>query len=86
MLLVGLVPTPQTLQVIIPIVATAFAMLGGGAFWPLEIVSNDFILFLAELTPIKHGLTGMLGALQYNRNLGELIQPIGILLLMGIYL
>ncbi len=56
----------------------------GGAFWPLEIVSNDFILFLAELTPIKHGLTGMLGALQYNRNLGELIQPIGILLLMGI--
>lgn len=83
MLLVGLVPTPQTLQVIIPIVATAFAMLGG-AFWPLEIVSNDFILFLAELTPIKHGLTGMLGALQYNRNLGELIQPIGILLLMGI--
>lgn len=83
MLLVGLVPTPQSLQVIIPIVTTASAMLGG-AFWPLEVVSNDFILLLGEFVPIKHGLYGMLNALQYNSSIQDLLQPIGILLLMGI--
>jgi ABC-2 type transport system permease protein len=82
-LLVGLVPKPQSLQVIIPIVATAMAMLGG-AFWPLDVVSNDLILLLGEFMPIKHALYGIMDALQYNSSLGDLIQPIGILLLMGV--
>lgn len=83
MLLIGLVRTPQSLQVIIPIVTTAMAMLGG-AFWPLEIVSNRLLLFLSDLMPIKHGLYGMIDAIQLNLPISELLQPIGILLLMGI--
>lgn len=77
------VPSPQSLQVVIPIVATAMAMLGG-AFWPLEIVSNRVILFLSELMPLKHALHGIIDAIQYNFSISELLEPIGILLLMGI--
>lgn len=83
MLLIGLVKTPQSLQVVVPMVTTAMAMLGG-AFWPLEVVTNRFILFLSDLMPIKHGLYGMIDAILRNDSMNELLQPIGILLLMGI--
>lgn len=83
MLLIGLIKTPQSLVVVIPIVSTAMAMLGG-AFWPLEVVSNRVILLLSELMPIKHGLYGTLDAVIRNFSISELIQPISILLLMGI--
>lgn len=82
-LVAALTPTPQSLQVVIPIVATSMAMLGG-SFWPLEIVSNRILLFLAELTPIKHGTEGIMGAATRNLSISELIQPIGILILMGV--
>lgn len=59
------------------------AMLGG-AFWPIEIVSNRILLFLAELMPIKHAADGMIDAVVRNYSISELIQPIGILLLMGV--
>lgn len=79
----AIVPTPQSLQVVIPIVATAMAMLGG-AFWPLDIVTNRFILFLSDFMPIKHALHGIVDAIQYDLSVSELLQPIGILLLMGV--
>lgn len=81
--LAAVVPTPQSLQVMIPIVATGMAMLGG-AFWSLDIVSNRFILFLGELTPMKHAIEGIADAIQFNLPVSNLLEPIGILLLMGI--
>lgn len=81
--LAAAVPSPQSLQVVIPIVATAMAMIGG-AFWPLDIVTNRFILFLSEFMPLKHALHGIVDAIQYNLSVMELLQPIGILLLMGV--
>lgn len=81
--LAAAVPSTQSLQVVIPIVATAMAMLGG-AFWPLEAVTNRFILFLGELTPLKHALEGIVDAVQYNLPVADLLHPIGILLLMGV--
>ncbi|WP_161879395.1 ABC transporter permease [Alkalibacterium sp. MB6] len=83
MLLMGIVQTTQQLQVLIPIVATAQAMLGG-AFWPLEIVSNPILLFLSDLMPIKYGIQGMMGAVIQERSLTQLGEPIGALLLMGV--
>ncbi|MER2175568.1 MAG: ABC transporter permease [Carnobacterium sp.] len=83
MLVSALVPSPQSLQVVIPIVATSMAMLGG-AFWPIDIVSNQFLLFIAELMPIRHGLNGMIDAIYLGLPISEILQPIGILLLMGI--
>lgn len=85
MLLMGLVGSPQQLQVVIPIVATSMAMLGG-AFWPLEVVSNRILLFLAELMPIKYGIQGMMGAVLQDRTLSQLLEPIGALILTGIIL
>lgn len=82
-LVAALSPTVQSLQVIIPIIATSMAMLGG-AFWPLEIVSNRILLFLSDLMPIKHGAEGMIDAAMRNYTFSDLAQPIGILLLMGI--
>lgn len=81
--LAAAVPSPQSLQVVIPIVATAMAMIGG-VFWPLDIVTNRFILFLSEFMPLKHALHGIVDAIQYNLSVMELLQPIGILLLMGV--
>lgn len=83
MLVISLVKTPQQLQAVIPIVATGTAMLGG-AMWPIEIVSNSILLVLARLTPIFYGMDGLKDAILYNRGLGEILQPISILLLMGV--
>lgn len=83
MMIMGLVSSPQQLQVVIPIVTTSMAMIGG-AFWSLEVVSNPILLFLAELMPIKHGIYGMMGAVVQGMSVGELLEPIGALLLMGV--
>lgn len=83
LLIIGLVSSPQQLQVVIPIVVTSMAMVGG-AFWPLEVVSNPILLFLAELTPIKHGIQGMMGAVIQDRGVTELLEPVSALLLMGL--
>lgn len=83
LLIIGAVTSPQQLQVVIPIVTTSMAMIGG-AFWPLEVVNNRILLFLAELMPIKHGLQGMMGAVVQDRGITELLEPISALLLMGV--
>ncbi|SEN87465.1 ABC-2 type transport system permease protein [Amphibacillus marinus] len=83
MLVMGLVRSSQQLQAAIPIVATAMAMLGG-AFWPLEIVTNNILLFLARLVPIRYGLEALIRTIVYNDSLLDVIQPVSILLLMGV--
>lgn len=81
-LLVSIVPTPQALQVTVPIIMTAMAMLGG-AFWPIDLVENRFILFIGDLMPIKHGLESMVDVIVDGYTLTDILQPLGILLLMG---
>ena len=83
MLLISLVSSPQQLQSIIPIVSTAFAMLGG-AFWPVELVSNNFLLALSKVTPVYYGSQALKDAMLYNAGVGDLLEPISILLLMGV--
>lgn len=81
-LLVSMAPTPQSLQVTIPIVTTAMAMLGG-AFWPIDLVENRFLLFLGDLMPIKYGLESMVDVIIDGYTLTDILRPLGILLLMG---
>lgn len=83
MLVISIVKSPQQLQAIIPIVATSTAMLGG-AMWPLEIVSNKILLGLSRITPLFYGMRALKDAILYNRGLGEILEPISILLLMGV--
>lgn len=83
MLLISLVTSPQQLQSVIPIVSTAFAMLGG-AFWPIELVTNNFLLALSKITPIYYGAEALKEAMLYNAGVTDILQPISILLLMGV--
>lgn len=83
MLILSLVKSPQQLGAVIPIVGTGMAMIGG-AFWPLEIVSNRFMLLAARLTPIYYGMEALKGAVLYNKGVLDLLEPLAILLVMGI--
>lgn len=83
-LLVSISPSLTVLNASIPIVTVAMAMLGG-AFWPLDIVSNRFLLTLAEFIPIKHAMQGSMRALTGQLELGDLGQVILVLALMGVF-
>lgn len=83
MLIIALINSPQQLQAVIPIVSTAFAMLGG-AFWPLELVTNNFLIALAKITPIYYGIKALKDAMLYNARVIDILQPISMLLLMGV--
>ncbi|WP_078552335.1 ABC transporter permease [Bacillus alkalicellulosilyticus] len=83
MLIMGLVKRTQQLQAIVPIVANAMAMIGG-AYWPIEIVTNEWMLALSKGMPIYYGLDALKGATIYNLALPELLQPISIMLLFGV--
>lgn len=83
MLVMGLVRRSQQLQGVIPILAVAMAMLGG-AYWPVEIVTNDILVALSKGMPIYYGLEALKGAAIYNQGWDELLQPISIMLLFGV--
>jgi len=58
LLLSGVVKTHAQLASVTPVLLTSTSMLGG-CMWPLEIVNNRVLLFLAELTPQKWAVQGM---------------------------
>lgn len=77
MVLAGLVGNAAQMNIAIPIVAVSSAMIGG-AFWPIEIVTNPVMLALSRVLPLRPamdalkglayhgwGLTGVLGAVGY---------------------
>ncbi|CQR48414.1 ABC-2 family transporter protein [Paraliobacillus sp. PM-2] len=83
MLIVGIASTPQQLQAINPIVATGMAMLGG-AFWPIEAVSNPFMLAVSKGMPIFYGVEALKDTMMYNRGFDAILEPIAILVLFGV--
>ncbi|WP_096439979.1 ABC transporter permease [Alteribacter populi] len=83
MLLMGLVNSTQQLQAVIPIVSTAIAMLGG-AFWPIEVVTNEIMLALSKGVPMLYAIDALKGAAIYDRGLLELGEPLSIMLLFGV--
>ncbi|WP_208559987.1 ABC transporter permease [Marinilactibacillus kalidii] len=82
-LLTALVKTISSLQVIIPIVTTSMAMLGG-AFWPLQVVDNQFLRSVAEFMPIKQAIYGIVESFIQNKSFLDSMQPVGILLIMSL--
>lgn len=83
MLLIGLVRTTQQLQAVIPIVVTSMAMLGG-AFWPLEIVSNSFVFALSKGTPIYYGVQALHDASALGYGITGIAGHLSLLLLFGV--
>ncbi|MEH7382029.1 ABC transporter permease [Bacillus sp. JJ1533] len=83
--LVSVVKSTQQFNAIISLVSVSLSMLGG-AYWPLEIVSSEFLLMVSDIVPIKHGMEGLKAATIYGAPMSELFYPMSILTLMGVVL
>ncbi|PTL37313.1 ABC transporter permease [Alkalicoccus saliphilus] len=83
LLLVGIVRSPQQLQAVIPVTATAMAMLGG-AFWPVEIVTNDILTVLSRGMPIYYGMEALKGTALSGESLTDIAGLLTVLLLIGV--
>ncbi|HWR61573.1 MAG TPA: ABC transporter permease, partial [Clostridia bacterium] len=82
LLLSGVVKTHAQLSAVTPVVLTSTSMLGG-CMWPLEIVNNKLLLFLAELTPQKWAMQGMEGIAAKGMGFEAAVFPSIVLLAMG---
>jgi len=83
LLLSGVVKTHGQLASITPVVLTSTSMLGG-CMWPLEIVNNKLLLFLAELTPQKWAVQGMESIAAKGMGFEAAVFPTIVLLAMGV--
>lgn len=83
LLLSGIVKTHAQLSSITPVVLTSTSMLGG-CMWPLEIVNNKLLLFLAELTPQKWAMQGMESIASKGMGFEAAVFPTIVLLAMGV--
>lgn len=79
----GFIKTQAQLGTLAPIVLTSTSMIGG-CMWPLEIVNNKALLFLAELTPQKWAMQGIESISSKGMGFESAIMPTIILMLMGI--
>lgn len=57
--------TGEAANGLIPIVATSSAMIGG-AYWPLEIVTNPFLIALSKVVPMTYGMEALKGVAYYG--------------------
>lgn len=78
LLLAGLVQNVQQMQVVIPIVVVSSAMLGG-AYWPIEIVSNPVLLALSRAVPIRYALDALKGIVYHDYGFSQLAVPLALL-------
>jgi ABC-2 type transport system permease protein len=83
LLLSGLVKTHAQLSSVTPVLLTSTAMLGG-CMWPLDIVNNKALLFLAELTPQKWAIQGMEDIASGGMGFEAAVIPSLVLLGMGL--
>lgn len=83
LLLSGLVKTSAQLAAVTPVLLTSTSMLGG-CMWPLDIVSNKALLFLAELTPQKWAIQGMENIAARGMGFEAAMEPVLVLTVMGL--
>ncbi|MDD3706105.1 MAG: ABC transporter permease [Clostridiaceae bacterium] len=82
LMLSGVVKTHAQLSAVTPVVLTSTSMLGG-CMWPLEIVNNRALLFLAELTPQKWAMQGMESIVSKGMGFEAAVYPAIVLMVMG---
>ncbi len=83
LLLSGLVKTQAQLSSITPVLLTSTSMLGG-CMWPLDIVNNKILLFLAQLTPQKWAMQGMENIASKGMGFEAAVIPTLVLVAMGL--
>lgn len=76
------VKTQAQLGAMVPVILTSTSMLGG-CMWPLDIVNNRILLFLANLTPQKWALQGIESIAAHGAGFEAAVQPTVVLLAMG---
>ncbi len=79
MLLAGIVGTAQQMNVVIPIVAVSSAMIGG-AYWPIEIVTNEFLLGVSRFLPLTHAMEAIKGLTYQAWGFAEILPALGFML------
>lgn len=82
LMLSNVVKTQAQLGSLAPVILTSTSMLGG-CMWPLEIVNNKILLFLAELTPQKWAMQGLENIASKGMSFEAAILPTLVLLGMG---
>lgn len=83
MFVVSLVKNSQMFQAVIPFMSVGLSMIGG-AYWPIEIVSSEFLLQLAKFDPILYGMEALKGVTIYGASVSEMLYPMSILVLIGV--
>jgi len=83
MLLAGLSKSIRQYNAFIPLLSVVMAMLGG-AYWPIEIVTSEVMVFLSNFSPILYGMEALKGATLYGKTLVELLESMSILLLLAV--
>ncbi len=83
MLVLGLSKTVEHLSALVPIVAVSFAMLGG-AFWPLEIVSNNILLMISKVIPVTYGMEALTNIALGGQNFIDVSSSLALLILLGV--
>lgn len=83
LLIAGLVSNAQQMGVAIPIVAVSSAMLAG-AYWPREIVTNQFLLGASNFVPLTYAFESFKGLAYYGYGLPDLLPNLAMLLLFGV--
>lgn len=78
MVLAGLVGNAARMNVVIPIVAVSSATIGG-AFWPIEIVSNPVLLALSKVLPLRPAMDALKGLAYNGRDFSEILGSVGYL-------
>ncbi|TFB22928.1 ABC transporter permease [Filobacillus milosensis] len=83
MLILGLIKSTDQLNAVVPIVTVSMAMLGG-AFWPIEIVSNDIILAISNVVPMTYAMEALKAVSMFGQGLADIYEPLAILVLIGV--
>ncbi|SDL85458.1 ABC transporter permease [Sediminibacillus halophilus] len=82
MLLLGLVKSLEQLNALVPIISVSMAMIGG-AYWPIEAVSNNVILGISKVVPVTYGMEALKG-ISLGQSMSTLAQPLAILVVIGV--
>ncbi len=83
LMLSGFIKTHAQLSSLAPIVLTSTSMIGG-CMWPLEIVNNKVLLFMAELTPQKWAIQGIESIASGGMGFNAAVIPTIVLMAMGL--
>lgn len=82
-MITGFVKNTRQYQAVIPLISVSMAMIGG-AYWPIEIVSSEWMIALSKFVPITYAMEVLKGATLYHQTFVDMLYPISMLLFMSI--